>query len=168
MEPVLPATELLFRLTAFVPLIGTAIMAAIVVLNNLSAPRSNFLFIEHIMTMDTTYQAPGTVWRAIRSPRVHWAAFVFIVFCEALVAVFGFMGSVELLIHLRMPTAAWDAAKYYGYLSFLVALFVWFFIFQVVGAEWFESWQSEQWNGIRDSIRINLITVSGILLLRLS
>ena len=155
----LPAHELVFRLIPLLLLVGIAATAAIAVLNNVSSPRANLPFVEHILSMDTTYQLEGTRWRAIGSPRLQVAAFVVIV---------GAVGTYFLIANLTAVGADWEAAKSFGYAAFLVALIIWFFIFQVVGAEWFESWQSESWNGIRDSIRINLITIAGVILLRLS
>ena len=168
MVPDLPTNEIVFRAVTLLTVLGITATGAIASLNNVSAPGINLQFIKHIMSMDTTYQAERTRWRSVNSPLLQWTAFVFIIICEALVGIFGCIGSIQLMINFTSPEAAWEAAKLYCYLSLGMALFVWFFIFQVVGAEWFESWQSENWNGIRDSIRINLMTAAGIIILRLS
>jgi len=143
-------------------------MGAIVVLNNITAPGANLAFVEHIMTMDTTSMDKGTQWRAIHSPILHRIAFVTILVFEVAVTVLALIGSYNLAVNLGAPADAWEAAKLLGYLAFLAALVVWFLVIQVVGAEWFVSWQSESWNAIRDSTRINLITLAGIIILRLS
>ena len=160
--------EMAFRSIPLLILFGTGLMAAIVVLNNVCAPRTNQAFVRHIMTMDTTNQDPGTQWREIRSPVLHRIAFYSILAVEAAVTVLCLVGSYMLLTNLGAGAEAWEAAKLYGYLGFAGALVVWFLIIQVVGAQWFVSWQSKDWNAIRDSTRINLITLAGIILLRLA
>ena len=168
MDIAIPTSEIVFRLIPLLLLLGTAVMGAIVCLNNITAPGANLRFVRHIMAMDTTNMDRGTQWREVRSPALHRTAFVAILVCEAAVTVLGLVGSYFLAVSLTAAGDAWEAAKLFGYLTFLAALVVWFFIIQVVGAEWYVSWQSEKWNAIRDSIRINLITIAGIILLRLS
>ena len=168
MDPAVSAVEIVYRLIPLFLLFGTAVMGAIACLNNITAPGANLRFVEHIMTMDTTDMDPGAQWREIRSATLHRVAFVTILLLELTVAVLGLAGSYFLAANLTMPADAWESAKLFGYLAFLFALVVWFGVIQIVGAEWFVSWQSEQWNAIRDSTRINLITVAGIILLRLS
>ena len=159
---------MVFRLIPLLILLGTGVMGGIVVLNNLTAPGANLAFVEHIMTMDTTNMDKGTQWREIRSPALHRIAFVTILLFEVAVTVLSLVGSYFLATNLGAPADAWEAAKLFGYLAFMAALVVWFLVIQVVGAEWFVSWQSESWNAIRDSTRINLITLAGIIILRLS
>ena len=65
--------------------------------------------------------------------------------CEAAVTVLGLIGAYFLATNLTAAQDAWDAAKLFGYLTYLAALVVWFGVIQVVGAEWFVSWQSEKW-----------------------
>ncbi len=168
MEPTITAVEIVFRLIPLFLLIGTTVMGAVVCLNNITAPVSNLRFVEHIMTMDTTNRDRGTRWREIRSPFLHRLAFVTILLFEVVVTVLGSIGSYYLAIALTAPEPAWESAKLFGYLAFLAALIIWFGVIQIVGAEWFVSWQSADWNAIRDSTRINLITIAGIILLRLS
>ena len=159
---------MVFRLIPLLILLGTGVMGGIVVLNNLTAPGANLAFVEHIMTMDTTNMDKGTQWREIRSPILHRIAFVTILVFEVAVTVLSLVGSYFLATNLGAPADAWEAAKLFGYLAFMAALVVWFLVIQVVGAEWFVSWQSEGWNAIRDSNRINLITLAGIIILRLA
>ncbi|MCY3580519.1 MAG: DUF2165 domain-containing protein [Acidimicrobiia bacterium] len=160
--------EIVFRLIPLLILLGTGAMGAIVVLNNLTAPSANMSFVRHIMTMDTTNMDQGTQWREIKSPFLHRAAYGSILVLEVAVTVLSLIGSYFLAINLGAGQVVWDEAKLFGYLGFLAALVVWFLIIQVVGAEWFVSWQSENWNAIRDSTRINLITLAGIIILRLA
>ncbi len=171
-EPVvttdISTVEIVFRLVPLVILAGTGLMGAIVVLNNLTAPGANLAFVRHIMTMDTTNMDSGTQWREIRSPRLHWAAFAFILVCEVAVTVCAVLGTIFLAMNLGAPAGDWEAAKLFAYLSYLLALVVWFVVIQVIGAEWFVSWQSDRWNAIRDSMRINLVTLAGLILLRLA
>jgi predicted small integral membrane protein len=168
LETSIPINDIFFRLITLLLIIGIALTGFLAALTNLSEPQSNFAFIKHIMSMDTTYQTKGCMWRAVNNPILQRTAFSFIIILEILVAIFGIIGSYQLTSNLLAIEPAWETAKFFCYLSLFVALFIWFFIFQVIGAEWFSSWQSEHWNGIRDSMRINLIAIAGVLFLHLS
>ena len=90
-------TTLMFRVAPLLLVAGTTLMATIVVLGNLTDPRSNMQFVERIMSMDTTYRSPRLMWRAITSPRLQRLAFGCIVALEAVLAVIGWIGTIVLI-----------------------------------------------------------------------
>ncbi len=143
-------------------------MATIVVLGNVTDPGSNLKFIERIFSMDTTYQSPRLMWRAIRSRTLHRLALVFIVICESAVAVAGWIGVAKLATNLHSSTDQWHDAKFWAVVALGLAAFVWFFMFEVIGNEWFASWQSSEWKATNETARINLITFAALLLLHLA
>jgi len=161
-------TTLAFRAVVLMIELGTALMTTLVVLGNITDPRSNMQFVEGVMTMETTYRSPRLMWRAIRSTTLHRLCFLLIVTTEATLAVVSWIGSWQLVTHLNSPSDAWHAAKFWSVVAFAIAVFIWFVMFQVIGNEWFASWQSETWNAIRDTTRINLVTFAGLALLLLT
>ena len=68
MDIAIPTSEIVFRLIPLLLLLGTAVMGAIVCLNNITAPGANLRFVRHIMAMDTTNMDRGTQWREVPLP----------------------------------------------------------------------------------------------------
>ena len=91
-------------------------------------------------------------------------AFGFVVLCETIVAITGWIGVVALATHLRAPHDQWNAAKFWAVVALGGALAIWFILFEIGGNEWFASWQSPTWNAASDTARINLVTLLGVLL----
>jgi predicted small integral membrane protein len=161
-------TTIAFRVVPLLLLAGTSLMATIVVLGNVTDPGSNLKFIERIFSMDTTYQSPRLMWRAVRSKSLHRLAMVFIVVCETAVAATGWIGVAHLAANLHSPADQWYSAKFWAIVALGLATFVWFFLFEVIGNEWFASWQSSDWKATNETARINLITFAALILLHLA
>ncbi|MCB1000881.1 MAG: DUF2165 domain-containing protein [Acidimicrobiales bacterium] len=153
------------RLAPLVLVAGTTLMATVVVVGNVTDPRSNLQYVEHILSMDTTYRSPRLMWRAIRSPTLQRLAFGVIVVLETLVAIAGWIGSVQLAVHLTDPADAWHDAKFWAVIALVLALVVWHLAFEVGGNEWFASWQSEIWRAKDQTPGINLVTIGALVLL---
>lgn len=153
------------RLAPLVLVAGTTLMATVVVVGNVTDPKSNLQYVERILSMDTTYRSPRLMWRAIRSPLLQKIAFGVIIVLESLVAIAGWIGTVRLLTNLDASAEAWHDAKYWAVIALVLALVVWHLAFEVGGNEWFASWQSETWRAKDQTPGINLITLGALILL---
>jgi predicted small integral membrane protein len=121
--------------------------AALVVLNNLVDYGTNFRFVHHVFSMDTTFADSRLRRRAIRSPAVHHLAYCAIIVAEALAAGLCLWGAVVLFRSLGLPAAAFHEAKTVAFAGLALGFAIWFGGFMVVGGQWFASWQSKEWNG---------------------
>jgi hypothetical protein len=76
----------------------------------------------------------------------------------------GFAGAAALLLrHLRSPAASFNRAKGLAAVAAGLGFMVWFFGFMVIGGEWFQMWQSSQWNGQQAAFRFYL-TILAVLI----
>jgi predicted small integral membrane protein len=121
--------------------------AALVVLNNLVDYGTNFRFVQHVFSMDTTFADSKLRRLAIRSRTLHHAAYWAIIAAEALTAALCLWGAVRLFGALGLPAAAFHEAKTVAFVGLALGFAVWFGGFMVVGGQWFASWQSKEWNG---------------------
>lgn len=149
---------------ALVASIGALALVACV--NNLQDPQSNFLYIQHVMSMDTTFPENQLLWRAITSPAAHRAAYGLLIGTEGAIALLCLVGSFILLGAVGRPVGEFDRAKGVAIAGLTLAFLFWFFGFMVVGGEWFAMWQSETWNGQQPAFRF--IGCVGIVLLFLN
>jgi predicted small integral membrane protein len=161
-------TELIaVRLSKIALVAAAGLFCLLVGYNNIVDYGSNFMFVQHVLTMDTTF--PDNAMRANRAildPQLHRIAYWIIISAELLIGVVCLIGASRLLASLRATAERFNAAK-----SLLVAglaggMLFWFLGFIVVGGEWFQMWQSQIWNGQESAFRF--IGSIGLILIFLS
>ncbi|MFS8104116.1 DUF2165 domain-containing protein [Lentzea alba] len=133
-----------------------ALNMLLVVLGNITDYGTNEAFVQHVLSMDTTF---GTElkWRAITSPAVVTIVYVAIIIWEAISAILLTAGTVAYLRDREDSARKFASAG----LLMIVALFLGGFI--TVGGEWFAMWQSKDWNGISAALR--MVTIAGFALI---
>lgn len=138
--------------TALVAAIGLFLF--IVTLNNLIDYNSNFEFVKHVLSMDSTFPGNTLRWRALTSPWIHHLFYAGIISWE---------GSSTLAIAyavFRLWTARnashedFQAAKVWVVGALSWNLLLWFVAFTSIGGEWFVMWQSSVWNGQQPAFRM--------------
>ena len=145
--------RLLQALTVF----SAGLYALFVFGGNLMDYNSNYEFVHHVLSMDTTFEGNALMWRAIESEVVHHIAYVGIITAEGLFAALGLIGGVKLFLNRNADAVAYNRARTWGYAAFGVGFLIWFVGFVVIGSEWFAMWQSEIWNG--QAVAMNLTTI---------
>ena len=143
---------------------AVALFASLVVFNNLTDYQSNYLFVSHVLTMDTTFPENRAMWRAIDSPSVHHALYWLIITVEAAVALLCWVGGLRLFSSIR-DANRFNAAKGVAITGLTLGIVLWFTGFITIGGEWFLMWQSKVWNGQQAAFR--LVVILGVVLLYL-
>jgi predicted small integral membrane protein len=150
--------------TAKISLVAVvALFYTIVVFNNVTDYNSNYLFVVHVLSMDSTFPGNEGMWRAVRSSFIYHSFYHLIIGWEALTALLSWTGAAVLLRELKAPAAAFNLAKRISVAALTLGLLMWLVAFLTVGAEWFLMWQSKTWNGQEASFR--MFTVVGIILI---
>lgn len=124
-----------------------ALFAFLVTFNNITDFGSNFAFVQHVLSMDTTFPGNTLTWRAITSPTIWYAGYWLIIVGEGLTCVAYVIGTMALIGKLRASGAEFNRAKRFVFVGTALGFLVWFFGFMVIGGEWFAMWQSQTWNG---------------------
>jgi predicted small integral membrane protein len=130
-----------------------ALFALLVTFDNLTDYDTNYTFVRHVLSMDTTFPGNPLLYRRIISPALWQAGYALIIAGEGLTGVVLAFAAVVLGRRLRSDAAAFNRAKRYVYLAAGLGFLVWFFGFMVVGGEWFQMWQSGMWNGQEATFR---------------
>jgi predicted small integral membrane protein len=138
----------------------------VVVFNNLTDPNSNYQFVRHVLSMDTTFPGNAAMYRAIREPILHKAFYASIIGWEALCCAVIGAGTLRLWKSRAEAAAEWKKAKGLASIGLTASLVQWYFAFMTVGGEWFLMWQSKTWNGQDAAFR--LFAFMGISLLFLN
>lgn len=149
---------------AKVLLVGAlASYAFIVAYNNIVDYDSNYQFVRHVLSMDTTFPNNALIHRAITNESVWSAAYALIIACEWLTGVFLVIGALALLVRLRAPAAMFNRTKVWAVIGLTVGFGLWFFGFLVVAGEYFAMWQSQTWNGQQAAFRLTMV-ILGVLI----
>jgi predicted small integral membrane protein len=130
-----------------------ALFALLVTFDNLIDYDTNYTFVRHVLTMDTTFPGNALLYRRITSPAMWQAGYALIIAGEGLTGAVLAVAAVALGRRLRSDAAAFNRAKRIVNLGAGLGFLVWFFGFMVVGGEWFQMWQSAMWNGQEAAFR---------------
>ena len=144
---------LIIRYAKIVMVACLAIFCPIVVFTNLTDYGTNFLFVKHVLSMDTTFPGNALMYRSITSPALWNAAYLLIIAGETITGILLLAGAIRLWQERNGTGAAFNGAKGFAIAGALAAFLVWFFGFMVIGGEWFVMWQSTTWNGQEAAFR---------------
>ena len=135
----------------------------LVTFTNITDYGSNYAFVQHVLSMDTTFPGNKAMYRAITNPALWTAAYWLIIAGEGITFVLLLAGGFAMLKALRAPALAFERSKRLTIAGATMGFLVWFFGFMVVGGEWFLMWQSETWNGQEAAFRF-YVAVLGVLI----
>jgi predicted small integral membrane protein len=150
------------RLSKIAIVASLALFSALCAVDNLIDHDTNFAFVSHVLSMDTTFQNNALMGRAITSPTIWNAAYVLIILFEAVVGITMALAAVQMAGSLHAPAARFDRAKRLFFLGATLGFLLWFTGFTVIAGEWFTMWQSEHWNGLEAAFRFYLTLMVAI------
>ena len=163
----MPTTSYLLRLAKIISVAAIGLMAALVVTGNITDYTTNYLFVEHVMKMDTIFPESHVHWRSIHSALVYHVAYDFIIFLEIIMSVCCLKGSWNMVRNLKKDALVFHASKNWAVAGIITGILIWFLGFEVIGGEWFEMWQSTSWNGLAAAERVLTFLCFVLILLHL-
>jgi len=148
-----------------------AVFILLVAFGNITDYATNFAFVQHVLSMDTTNFGgrPGTgldpdiMWRAITSPVAWNVAYVGIIVWESAAAILLILATV--LFAAGLVRGGFRAARAVASIGLLMIVILFFGGFIAVGGEWFGMWRSTQWNGLDTAFRDGSLAGIGLVLL---
>ena len=105
-------TVMIVRLAKIMLILSAGIFCLLVGYNNIADYGSNFMFVQHVLTMDTTFPENAVrTSRAILDPQIHHAVYWLIIAAELATGLLCLAGTVRLLMVLNSPAISFNAAK---------------------------------------------------------
>ena len=135
------------RLLQAFTLFSAGLYGLFVLMGNLMDYDSNYQFVKHVLSMDTTFEGNALMWRAITIPWMWTVGYIGIILAEAVFAALGLIGGIKLFLRRDADAATFNRTKSWGFGAYGVGFLIWFIGFIVIGSEWFAMWQSSTWNG---------------------
>jgi predicted small integral membrane protein len=154
---------MIVRIAKILSVGALACYAFIVAYDNIVDYGSNYQFVRHVLSMDTTFADNALLHRAITSERVWSKVYALIIAWEWLTSGLLATGVLALLARLRAPAAIFNRAKIWAVAGLMAGFGLWFFGFLVVAGEYFAMWQSQTWNGQEAAFRLTTV-ILGVLI----
>ncbi len=151
------------RYSKILMVLALAAFAFLVAFNNITDYGSNFAFVRHVLSMDTTFEGNSLMYRAITSQGMWHVAYWIIILGEALTCLMLLMGALAMFAARDLGPESFDRSKTWVIAGATMGFMVWFFGFMVVGGEWFAMWQSSSWNG-QDAAFKFYVAILGVLI----
>ncbi len=142
---------------------AVALFDSLVTFGNLTDYDTNFVFVQHVLSMDTIFPFSGIKYRAITTPALHHAAYALIITVQAAAAVLCWIGTAALARRLHADATSFNRSKTCAVLGLTLGFLLWQVGFMSIGGEWFGMWQSKEWNGVPSAFRF-LITIIAVLI----
>src|ERR1700722_8975334 len=133
-----------------------AAFALIVAYDNIVDYDSNYEFVRHVLSMDTTFGTSVLKNRAISNETIWHAAYAVIIGAEGMTGLLLAFGALVLLRRLKSPAGLFNRAQAWAGVGFGI----WFFGFLVIAGEYFAMWQSKIWNGQEAAFRITAVILA--------
>lgn len=136
---------------AFVAFVG--VFGLLTGADNIIDYAANFEAVQHVLAMDTIHLPSPLTVRAITSPELQHIAYWIIIATELLYGALCLFGALRLCFALRSDESGFDAAKSLATLGLALGFALYFFGFLIIAGEWFQMWQSPQWNAQASAFR---------------
>lgn len=126
---------------------SVALFFTLVAFGNVTDFDSNWQFVRHVVAMDTTFQSPGLMWRAVTSETIQKAAYLGIIGWQIVTAILLWWGLARLVAARHADRIVFAKAKGIAVLGLTAGFMLYAVGFLAIAGEWFSMWQSPQWNG---------------------
>ena len=154
---------LIARYAKIIMSLSLAAFCLLVTFDNIADYGTNYLFVQHVMSMDTTFPGNTLMYRSITDPVLWQLAYALVIAAEGVTGILFLAGAIRLIRLRNASGAAFNQGKSLVIAGCLLAFLVWFLGFMVVAGEWFDMWQSKDWNGQDAAFRF-YVTVLGVLI----
>ena len=158
---------LTIRLAKILMIAAVGAFAFMVTYDNIVDYGSNYQFVRHVLSMDTTFPDNALMHRAITNESIWRVAYALIIVMEGLTAVLLGLGAVMLLRRLNTPAEVFNRSKVWAVAGLTIGFALWFFGFMVIAGEYFAMWQSKQWNGQETAFRITTVILTVLIFVSL-
>src|SRR6476619_325028 len=122
---------LITRLAKIAMCLSLAIFCLLVAFDNITDPQSNYEFVSHVMSMDTTFPGNHLTYRSVNDPLVWQIVYGLIIATQLVCGGLFLAGAMRMWQTRSDPAAEFQRAKAYAIAGSALAFLLWFFVFMV-------------------------------------
>lgn len=149
-----------------------ALYIFLVALGNITDYDTNYAFVQHVLSMDTTNFGaaegtgldPDVMWRAITDPVVWNVAYIGLIIWESLAAIV-LTAACVYWVRAFATRGQFDTARTLSSIGLLMIIALFFAGFITIGGEWFNMWRSTSWNGLDPAFRNSVLAAITLVLI---
>lgn len=145
--------------------LALSLFCLLVAFDNVTDPSSNYEFVSHVMSMDTTFHDNKLMYRSVTDPAWWTICYALIIATQFTCGALLLAGSIEMWRARLASGDAFEHAKRFAMAGCLLAFLLWFFVFMVIAGEWFAMWQSKQWNAQQAAFRFYITVLAALIFL---
>ncbi|HWU78017.1 MAG TPA: DUF2165 domain-containing protein [Rhodanobacter sp.] len=153
------------RLSKILLVLAIALWLALVAFGNITDYGSNWVFVQHVLAMDSIFPGADIHYRAIHSPALQHLAYLAIIVVETLAAGLCSFGGWRMWRARRASVATFRDAARVAVAGLSLGLLLWLGGFMAIGGEWFGMWMSSQWNGVASAFRFVMVLLVALVYL---
>lgn len=154
---------LVTRVSKIIFVAAIALYATLVAFGNVTDYGSNFVFMQHVLSMDTIFPDATIFYRAIDNPALHHAAYMLVIAAEIATALVCWIGAGKMFAARNAAALTFNRSKAWAVAGLTLGFLVWQVGFMTIGGEWFGMWMSSSWNSLQSAFRV-FITIVGVLI----
>jgi len=154
---------LIARYAKIVMSLSLAAFCLLVAFDNLTDYGTNYLAVQHVLSMDTTFAGNALMYRSITNPVLWQFFYAVIIAAESVTGILFLAGAIRLVQVRHALGIVFNEGKALVIAGAALAFLLWYFGFMVVAGEWFAMWQSQTWNFQQAAFRFVMI-VLGVLI----
>lgn len=139
-------TDQLIRNSKVILMAFLSFFGLLVMYSNFTDYSTNYEYVGHVLSMDTTRANTNISYRAITSPMLHHRIYWIIITLEVMYTAYCLVGTYQLFKNRHASADVFHEAKKLSIVGLLIALFVYYVCLQVIGVEWFNMDESKAWN----------------------
>lgn len=139
-------TDKTIRTSKIILMAYISFFGLLVMYSNFTDYATNYEYVSHVLSMDTTKNNEHTSYRAITSPMLHHRIYWLIITLEVTYTVYCLVGTYHLYRKLHASAKEFHEAKKFSIIGLMIGLFIYYICLQVIGVEWFNMDRSQTWN----------------------
>lgn len=140
------AGPMILRIAKILLAASAGVLGLLTGVDNIVDYPTNLEVVRHVMSMDTTHAHDALMGRAIYSDALHRLFYWGIIATEIVYGGLCLIGALRLFGARASSAASFDEAKDIALAGLALGFGLYFFGFMIIGGEWFQMWQSEDWN----------------------
>ncbi|MEO7050882.1 MAG: DUF2165 domain-containing protein [Rhodanobacter sp.] len=153
------------RLSKILLMLVIALWLALVAFGNITDHGSNWVFVQHVLAMDSIFPGADIQYRAIHSPTLQHLAYLAIIAAETVAAALCGVGGWQMWRARRAPAPTFRHAARMAVVGLSLGVLLWLGGFMAIGGEWFGMWMSSQWNGLGSAFRFVVVLLAALIYL---
>ena len=153
------------RLSKVLLVLVIALWLALVAFGNITDSGSNWVFVPHVLAMDSIFPGASIHYHAIHAPLLQHLAYLAIIAAETLAALLCAVGGWRMWRARRAAATVFRHAGRLAVAGLSLGLLLWLGGFMAIGGEWFGMWMSSQWNGLASAFRFVMVLLAALIYL---